>query len=137
MAVVHYRNASLVLNSVDLSDHLTGLSIDLTADELEDTAMGDTARSRIFGLKDSSFSAEFNQDFASGSVDATLWAAYDGGVAVPIVFKTDSGAVSATNPSYTTSVLVSSHSPASGNVGDLLKVSVTFTSVAAVTRATS
>ena len=82
----------------DFSDSIAALTLDISREQLEITAFGDAARRYIGGLQDSSVTLSFHQDFASGSVDSTVWGNLGGTVA--IVVKPTSGAVSATNPSY-------------------------------------
>ena len=72
MAKFVLTDASVTLNSVDLSDHVASVTLDITADEIVTTAMGDTFQSRTGGLKDGTLSIEFQQDFAASEVDATL-----------------------------------------------------------------
>lgn len=136
MATLAFTNAYLTVNSVDLSDDANSLTLDLSADELEDTAFGDTFRSRIGGgLKDSSWSVEFNQDFASSQVDATLWAAF--GTAVTVAAKPVNTTTAATNPQYSGSVLISKYSPFGNKVGETAGVSVQWPGAGTISRATS
>ena len=51
MAKFVLTDASVTLNSVDLSDHVASVTLDITADEIMTTAMGDTFQSRTGGLK--------------------------------------------------------------------------------------
>ena len=90
------NNASVTLNSVDLSDHVSSVTLDITADEIVTTAMGDTFQSRTGGLKDGTLSIEFQQDFASSEVDATLFPLL--GSTTAFIIKADAGSTSATNP---------------------------------------
>ena len=46
MAKFVLTDASVTLNSVDLSDHVASVTLDITADEIVTTAMGDTFQSR-------------------------------------------------------------------------------------------
>ena len=135
MATFAMTDASVVINSVDLSDHVRQVTLNVSADELDDTAMGDTFRSRIGGLKDWSVTLEFNQDFAASEVDATLWPLL--GTTTTITVKPTSSAVGATNPSYSGSVLVSQYNPMTNGVGDLATTSVTWQGAGTLTRATS
>lgn len=135
MATVVLNDASVVLNSVDLSDHVRSVSFDYSADAIEDTNMGDDTHIRKGGLKDYTISIEFAQDYAAGEVDATLFSIV--GDAVPIVIKPTSGSVSATNPSYTGTVLVESYQPVSGSIGELSTASVNLPAAGNLTRATS
>lgn len=135
MATFAFTNASVVINSVDLSDHVRQVTLDVSFDDLDDTAMGDTYRSRIGGLGDWNVSIEFNQDFAASEVDATLWPLM--GTTTTITVKPTSGSVSAANPSYSGTVLVNDYSPLANSVGDLATVSVTWPGAGTLTRATS
>ena len=135
MAVFSFTDASLVLNSVDLSDHVKSITLNITAEELDTTAMSATFRTRAAGLKDGSIAVEFNQDFASSEVDATLNGII--GTAVTFVVKPTSGSVSSTNPSYSGSCLITEYPPFGNAVGDLASVSVTWPTTGAITRATS
>lgn len=135
MATFAFIDAYVTVNSVDLSDDVRQVTLTVSADELDDTAMGDTFRSRIGGLKDWSVSLEFNSDFAASQVDATLWPLL--GTTTTIAIRPTSGSKSATNPEYTGSVLVSQVNPLGNGVGDLATVSVQWPGAGTLTRATS
>jgi len=136
MAVFAFTNAYFVFNSVNLSDHIKSIVVTFDGAVLDSTAMSDSWTENIMGLKSGSFAVTFNDDYASGSVDATLWAAFNAGAVVPYEFRPDAGAVSATNPKWTGNLLPSGHA-AGGGVGDLASKSLTFPTSGAATRATS
>jgi hypothetical protein len=71
MAAFMLNNASVTVNSVDLSDHVTSVTFTEEADQLETTAMGDDNRTMIGGLKSGTIDLEFNQDLAASDVQAT------------------------------------------------------------------
>ena len=118
----------------DFSDSIAALTLDVSREQLEITAFGDSARRYIGGLQDSSVTISLHQDFASGSVDSTIWSNLGGTVA--IVVKPTSGAVSATNPSYSFNALVVQSTPFASNVGDLATMDVTWPVDGAITRGT-
>jgi hypothetical protein len=135
MAVLALTNGSVVLNGVDLSDHAKSIELNVEAEELETTAFSaDGFKEHIGGLKGGSLSITFNQDFAASSVDATLWPLL--GTVVTFAVKAVKAAVSATNPSYSGSVLISNYSPLGNGVGELAEVQVQFPTTGVVTRAT-
>ena len=137
MAKIILKDASLVLNSVDLSDHIKSVTIDYSADQEEATAMGDDTHVNIAGLKKWSVSVEFHQDYAASSVDATLFPLV-GADAFTVVIKPKSDAVSATNPSYSGSATLEDYgSVVGGDVGSLASTSVSLQSAGTLTRATS
>jgi hypothetical protein len=118
------------INSVDFSDHIAAVTLNITSDEIETTAFGGSGfRTRVAGLKDASITIDFHQDFAttgSGAVDSTIWGAF-GSLATVVVTPT-SGSVSATNPSYTGVFLISQTNPVASSVGDLATQSLTWPS---------
>ena len=124
MAVFLNNGVSVTVNSVDLSDHVTAVTINRTFDELEVTAMGDSGHKFIKGLEASSVTIDFLNDTATGEVLQTLQAAW--GTNVTVVIKQTSGAVSATNPSYTMTCLVNNTTDINGAVADLGTQSVTW-----------
>ena len=135
MAVFLNNGVSVTVNSVDLSDHVTSITINRTFDELEVTAMGDTGHKFVKGLEASSVTIDFLNDTATGEVLQTLQAAW--GTSVPVVIKQTSAAVSATNPSYTMTCLVNGTTDINGAVGDLGMQSVTWNVNGAIVVATA
>ena len=124
MAVFLNNGVVLTVNAVDLSDHVTAVTINRTFDELEVTAMGDSGHKFVKGLEASSITLDFLNDTATGEVLQTLQAAW--GTNVTVVVKQTSAAVSATNPSYTMTALVNNTTDINGAVGDLGTQSVTW-----------
>ena len=135
MAKFAATDFDITIGGTDFSDSLAALTLDVSREQLEITAFGDSARRYIGGLQDSSVTLSFHQDFASGSVDSTVWGNLGGTVA--IIVKPTSGAVSATNPSYTFNALVVQSTPFSSNVGDLATMDVTWPVDGAITRGTA
>lgn len=135
MASFALTNAYVTVNAVDLSAFTRSVTLNVEAEDLEDTAMGDTYRSRIAGLKDWSVDIEWNQDFAASAVDVTVFALL--GTVVAVQVKPVNAAISTTNPQYSGNVLVSEYSPLDGSVGDLATTSVSWPGAGALTRATA
>ncbi len=135
MASFSFKDAKVLINSVDLSDHVRSVTLNVEAEDLEDTAMGDNFRSRIGGLKDWSVDIELNQDYDAAKVDATLWPLL--GTVTTISINPFNSANSATNPQYSGNVLVSEYNPLDGSVGDLGTTSVSWPGAGALARATS
>ncbi len=125
MAIYLSNGVVVTLNSVDLSDHVTSVTINRVFDELEVTAMGDSAHKFVKGLEASTVTIDFLNDTAAGETIATLQAAW--GTTVPLTLKQDSGVVAATNPEYQTTVLVNNTTDINGAVGDISTQSITFT----------
>jgi hypothetical protein len=132
MATFAFIDGTITVNAVNMSPMITSVSLKIQADELEDTAFGDTYRSRLGGLKDWSVDIDFNQDFATSQVDQTLFPLL--GTVITVTVKATSAANSATNPQYSGSVLVKEYTPLDGGVGDLAKTSVSWPGAGTLTR---
>lgn len=139
MARIVLTDASVTINSVNLSDHIASITINESTDVVETTAFSSTAaKTRVAGLKDNSVTLEFHQDFASSSVEQTINGSSSlVGTVTTIVVKPTSSAVGATNPSYTFSALVSEWTSLNGAVGELSTASVTWPITGAITKATA
>jgi hypothetical protein len=125
MAVYLSNTVVVTLNSIALSDHVTSATINRVFDELEVTAMGDTAHKFVKGLEASTITLDFLSDTAAANVNATLQSAW--GTTVPITLKQTSAVVSATNPLYSTTILVNNTTDINGAVADIATQSITFT----------
>ena len=136
MAVFLNNKVGVKINSVDLSDHVTNITLNRNFDELEVTAMGDTSHRFVKGLEASSVTISFLNDTATASVLQTLQAAW--GTTVACVLLQDKGtAVSATNPLYTFNILINKTTDINGATGDLSTQDITFTVNGATTVATT
>ena len=135
MAVYVLLNPQISVNGVDLSDHATSVSWSQTAEEIDTTSFGSSHRTRVGGLTDGSITLELQQDFAGGATWATLKDLL--GKTVAVKWQPASGAVSATNPSYSVDVLISQLPITDGAVGELATISATWPFAGAVTVATS
>jgi hypothetical protein len=66
------------------------------------------------------------QDFAASQTEATVFGLV--GTTTTLVLRADSGAVSATNPTYTiVDAFLAAHTPIAGGVGELMMSSLSFT----------
>ena len=136
MAVFLNNNVGVKINTVDLSDHVTAVTINRVFDELEVTAMGDSSHKFVKGLEASTVTIDFLNDTAAANVLATLQAAW--GTTVTAVFLQEKGtAVSATNPLYTVSLLINSTTDINGATGDISVQSITFTANSTIAVATT
>ena len=135
MAKFYAQDYKVTVGTTVLSDSIASVTLDITSDEVETTAFGSSYRTRIGGLKDASVSLDFHQDFGAGSVDALLFPLMGSTVAVAIA--PTSGTVTATNPEYRFTALVTQYQPFAGAVGDLATLSVTWPVSGEVVRGTA
>ena len=126
MSVFLNNKVGVKINSIDLSDHVSAVTLTRNFDELEVSAMGDLSHRFVKGLEASTVTIDFFNDEATASVLPTLQAAW--GTTVTLVMLQDkTSAVSATNPLYSMSILVNKTTDINDKVSELSTQSVTFT----------
>ena len=132
MAVYALTSQVTTINSVDYSDHLKSSVLTLDAAQLDTTdfASGGWVE-MIGGLKSGTLALNFMDDVADNDVDEELFALL--GTVVTFAVRATSGAISASNPEYQGSVLITGHS-IGGGVGELAQKSLTFPTSGAVVR---
>jgi hypothetical protein len=135
MAALVLTNAYVSINGVNLSDHITSITLNTTEDVIDTTAFGNTARTRVAGLLDNSVTIEFQQDYAASNVEATIYPLV--GSTTALIINPNSSTTSATNPRYSFTALVSEWQPLNGAVGELATASVTWPISGTITKATS
>lgn len=134
MATLVSTNAYALINAVDFSDHVKKLTLNYEAELHDDTVMGTSGtRSNKPGLKNWSFELELLQDYAAGSIDATLFALV-GAAAFAVSLKAVNAAVAATNPNYNGNAVLESYPPLNAEIGQLATVTASFRGAGALTR---
>jgi hypothetical protein len=135
MARIVLTDAKVTINSVNLSSFIASVSLSTTNDVVETSAFSSTAaKTRIAGLADNSVTLEFHQDYATSSVEATIYPLLGSNTTIVV---SPTSTVSATSPSYSFTALVSEWTPLNGGVGELATASVTWPVSGAITKATS
>lgn len=120
MARIVLTNVAVTFGTTDISSYVTSVTLGTTLDVVETTAFGNTARTRVAGLADNSVSLEFNQDYATSALEATIYPTI--GTAVSMTVRPVAGS----SPAYSFSALVSEWTPLNGAVGELATASVTW-----------
>lgn len=127
---------SVKLNGADISGACARAELVINAAEVETTDFGSNGWTEIIGgLKSGQVTLDFHNDFGAGGVSALFQNLV--GTIGTVELIPNGTAVTATNPKYTTEVMVNSFTPISGAVGDLATFSVTFPTTGAVTYATA
>lgn len=137
MASFVLLDAEVVINGVDLSDHAQQVSLEYRGELQDETAMGDTTRKRLSGLKDWSLNVTFKSDFAAGKVDATLFSLIGGAAVTVTTMANKTAGVSATNPRFSGSAVLENYTPIGGQVGALATTAVVFRASGTLSRLTA
>ena len=136
MASIVFTDAFVSWGGVDISAYVRGVTLTYSRELLDDTAMGDTTRSRVGGLYNWSASAEFFSDEAASATAQTLFGQV-GVVATLLIRPVKATVVGTTNPNYTGSGIVERFQPVGGEVGSISMSPLSVQSAGALSRATS
>ena len=120
------RDCFIEVDDVELSDHVSSVEVSREKEEIDITNFGGGGRERAAGLKNDSFTLNFQQNFDAASVDATLYPIFDEEDEVTVTVRPRSAAAAADNPEYSGTCILLSYSPMNGDVGQLSTTSVTF-----------
>ena len=132
---VAFQNARVIVNGTDLSAYIRELGVNISAEALEDSAMGDTYRSRIGGPRDWAVSMAFNQDFiANGPHDIVIDAL---GTSACIEIRPFNACSTASNPDISGIGILTSFDPIAGSWGTLLTAPIQFMGKGAPTFSTA
>lgn len=130
------RVGKVTVGGTDLSDHVTSVTLEDSADEVEVTGFGAGYREYLPGLKTAQITCSFLNDHAASSVAAILQPIYDAaGTTAVKVWPTSSGTIV-----YTLSPASIYQKPLwGGAIGDAATVDVTFSNAgtAGITRGTA
>ena len=120
-------NAEVLVNAVDLSDHVSSITIETTRPEVDVTAMGATYQEFIPGLADATVTINFFQDFAAAKTHATLQPLSSTSTPFNLwILPVKGTAISATNPQIQMSALLYTYNPLAATVGEANQFEATF-----------
>ena len=123
---VYLSNPVVTINSVDLTDQCTSAVFTRMIESLESTAFGQSNRSYVGGLENSTLTVTFLNSFAATETYATLSTLV--GLQTNVTLKPTDAATSATNPLSTlTGAYLESLPIVNGQLGALDTIDITFT----------
>lgn len=127
MAVQVLKDVTISIGGVQLETKANSVTLNYETESVDVTAFdGSGARKFAAGLVNVSCEVTLMQDFAAAQTEATIFPLV--GTNTNVIIKPTSGAVSATNPSYTiTGGYLASHTPVAGGVGELATTTLSFT----------
>ncbi len=132
MAVYAMTATQVTLNAEDRTSDVASVAISVSAEQLDTTNMGSSGwKSFIGGLKEGTITLTFHDDFADNALDEDVFALL--GTVATVAVKPTASAISATNPEFQFSCLVTEWN-FGGEVGSLAQKSVTWPITGAITR---
>jgi hypothetical protein len=126
-------NAAVTVGGVDLSQHITKVTLSSTRAEIETTTFGNSAKRRVGGLADNSVSLDFNNDYSS--VETTLYPLL--GSTAQVEVWPNGTTTGTANPKFTFNVLITEWPSLDAQVGELTTASVTFPIDGTIAKATA
>jgi hypothetical protein len=124
MAKIVLTNANVQLAGTDISSYVKQVTLTTSVNEVETTAFGNTAKTRVAGLLDNKIQLDIQQDYSA--VEGLVYPLIGGTAVTVIVRPNGTGAASTANPQYQAQVLVTEWMPVNGAVGDLATASVSW-----------
>ena len=125
-STTYLSNPVVTINAVDMSDQCTSAVFTRLIESLESTAFGQTNRSYVGGLENSTLTVSMYNSFAASETYATLSALV--GTQVTVKIKPTDAATSATNPESTlTGAYLESLPIVNGQLGALDVIDIVFT----------
>jgi hypothetical protein len=119
-------NAQVLVNSVDISNHVSSVDISSSRDEVDVTSMGDTSKEIVLGLGDVTFTITVFNDYAAGNMDSQMFALNSTNTPFVVEVRPVNGARSTSNPGYTITALMPTYKPISGSVGAAVTTDLVF-----------
>lgn len=132
MGKVVLRDVQITVDGLDCSNHCTSVTVEDGANEVDATAFGSVYTSAVKGLRTAQITATFQQDFATGSLDAKFNTLNNQTTPFVVEVVPTAAAVSASNPKYRLpEAMLLGYNPLGGGVGDLSTTDVTFSNAGA------
>jgi hypothetical protein len=133
------KDAVVTVAGSAISNWVSSVTLEDTADEVDFTGFGSGYREIGQGLKDATITCTVFNDYDAGKLDAIVNPLYASGGTFAVTVKASSAATSGSNPIWTMVSRVFSYSPVTGAVGDANTSDLTFRNAgtAGLTRGTS
>ena len=133
MSKLVLTNSNVVLGGTDISSYVASITLSISVNEVQTTAFGSGATTRVGGLQDNSVTLEMHQDYSA--IEGLVYPLI--GSTTSLIIKPNGTAVGTANPSYTMTPLVTEWTPVNGAVGELATASITWPISGTVTKATA
>ena len=122
MAKLVLTDAKITFASTDISSNVASVTLTSSAAEVETTAFGQGAVTRVGGLKDNSVTLAIHNDYPT--VENLVFPLI--GSTATIVISPNGSVIGSANPSYSANVLVTEWTSVNGAVGELSTADVTW-----------
>lgn len=129
--------AVIKIGGNSIAPYLRECTISGSVEIQEDTHMGDSAKTKLPGLKDAKISMTVNDDVGSGALDSIIWGIWSNNVAVTFSAWPNGSSTSTSNPRFQGSIILTEYPFMDAKIGQLATKSLSWEVTGTVTRATS
>lgn len=136
MAIFVLKNAYVKIGATNVSDHVREVAVNMTADDVDVTAMGAGGHSHLAGLRDDKITLSMYSDF-NAITDAVLWPLFSTSGTATVEVAANSSTASATNPVYYGVCSLLTYTPIGGAAGAVSMTPVEFVVSGTVTQRTA
>ena len=119
-------NAQVLVNGVDISNHVQSVEIASTRAEVDVTSMGDVNTEVVLGLGDVTCTVTVFNDYAAASIDSQMFPLHTTNTPFSVEVRPNAAARSTSNPGYTLTALLPQYKPISGSVGAAATTDLVF-----------
>jgi hypothetical protein len=119
-------NSIVTINGVNLSTYAHNGEWTLTRPSFDVSGMGAPYVEYILGKPDAQAAITLWQDYAAGTVDATLFPLASTDTPFAISWRIENAAISTSNPEYQMTVLLPEYQPVAGGTDAPAEVTATF-----------
>ncbi len=130
------RNVCASIDGVRVDDHIREIAVNLSAADVDFTAMGNGGHQRQAGIRDDTLTMTVYSDFAASSIHATISPKFVSAGTFEVKVAASGSTISATNPLFIGYCPALSYNPVSGAVGDAAMTPLEFPVNGTVTIAT-
>ena len=130
MAKLVLTDTKVTLAGTDISTSVASVTLTTSVNEVETTAFGQGAVTRVGGLKDNSVTLAIHNDYPT--VENLVYPLI--GSTTSIVISPNGTSIGSSNPSYTADVLITEWTPVNGAVGELASADVTWVVSGTITK---
>lgn len=126
------KNAYVTINGNAISDHVRECTVQMTADDVDVTAMGAGGHAHLAGLRDDRFTFSMYSDFAAGSVDELVSGTFRAAGNFTIHVAANGSVVTATNPMYVGTCQLLTYTPIGGAAGAVAMTPLEFVCIGTI-----
>lgn len=131
------RDVRVGFDGVDVSTLIKEVSVELSADDVDVTAMGAGGKQHLAGIRDDKFTFTAYSNFSASSLHSIVNAKFVAAGTIEVKVTAAGSTISATNPLFIGYCPQLTYNPVSGAVGDAAMTPLTMPASGTVTVATN